>query len=85
MAKPSPPRLITQVDAVETAVRTRRSVYFAPGGFVECPVYDRYRLGAGARVPGPAIVEELDSTVCLHPGYGATVDEWGNLHLTRSD
>jgi N-methylhydantoinase A len=83
--KPSPPYLPAQVGPVDAALRTRRSVYFAPGGFVDCAVYDRYRLGAGARVPGPAIIEELDSTVCLHPGYVATVDEWGNLHLTMAD
>ncbi len=26
------------------------------------------RLGAGARIAGPAIVEQLDSTVVLSPG-----------------
>src|SRR5207244_4050337 len=36
-----------------------RSVYLPElGGFVECPVYDRYRLVAGATVVGPAVIEE---------------------------
>src|SRR5207237_177254 len=28
--------------------RSRRPVYFPDLGFVDCPVYDRYQLGAGA-------------------------------------
>ncbi|MBA2474607.1 MAG: hydantoinase/oxoprolinase family protein [Actinobacteria bacterium] len=65
--------------------RTRRPVYFAEsGGYVGCPVYDRYGLGAGAELAGPAIVEELDSTTIVHPGYRARVDEYGNLHLAAA-
>ena len=48
-----------------------------------CDVYDRYRLGAGALVAGPAIVEEVDSTAVIHPGYQAGVDRYGNLLVTR--
>jgi N-methylhydantoinase A/oxoprolinase/acetone carboxylase beta subunit len=48
-------------------------------GFVSCPVYDRYRLGAGCVVTGPAIVEERETTVVLLPGDRATVDEHANL------
>jgi N-methylhydantoinase A len=61
----------------------QRPVYFGEGGdFLSCGVYDRYALGAGMQIVGPAIVEELDSTCVLHPGYMATVDEFGNLVLT---
>ena len=42
-------------------------------------MYDRYRLHCGNRIPGPAIVEEADSTVVIHPGYDARVDGYGNL------
>jgi N-methylhydantoinase A len=59
-----------------------RSVYFAErGGYVDCPIYDRYRLGAGGVIEGPGIVEELDSTTVIHPGYRAEVDRYGNLIL----
>jgi N-methylhydantoinase A len=62
-----------------------RPVYFAEtGGFTDCPIYDRYRLRAGAVVAGPAVVEELDSTTVIHPGYHAQVDRFGNLLLVRS-
>ncbi len=63
-----------------TALRTVRQVCFAEaGGFVDCPSYDRYRLPAGAVIDGPAIVEEMDSTTVIHPGYRARVDRYGNL------
>jgi N-methylhydantoinase A len=62
-----------------------RPVYFDESGdFVRCAIYDRYALEAGLRLEGPAIVEELDSTCVLHPGYAATVDDFGNLLLTEA-
>jgi N-methylhydantoinase A/oxoprolinase/acetone carboxylase beta subunit len=37
-------------------------------------VYDRYALGPGARLAGPAIVEERESTTVIGPGAAITVD-----------
>ena len=48
-------------------------------GFVDCPSYDRYKLAAGGIIEGPAIVEEMDSTTVIHPGFSAEVDRFGNL------
>ena len=60
-----------------------RQVHFdAAGGFVETPVYDRAHLGAGHRFDGPAIVEEMDSTTLVLPGYGVEVDRYGNLLIS---
>ena len=62
------------------ARKVDRPVYVADaGGFVTCPVFDRYRLGAGAIVTGPAIVEERETTVVLLPGDVARVDPYGSL------
>lgn len=55
-----------------------RSVAFA-GRFVPCPVYDRERLPADARVDGPAIIEQLDTTTVIPPDAHGEVDRWGNL------
>ena len=67
------------VDA-SAALRTVRQIFFAEaGGFVDCPSYDRYRLPARGVVEGPAIVEEMDSTTVIHPGFRAEVDQYGNL------
>ena len=64
--------------------KATRSVYFAEKtGYVDSPIYNRYRLGAGSVLIGPAIVEEIDSTTVIHPGYQAAVDKYGNLILTK--
>jgi N-methylhydantoinase A len=51
--------------------------------FVRCPVYDRYALGPGARVKGPALIEEAESTVVLGAEFDAVVDRQGNLVASR--
>ena len=42
-------------------------------------IYDRDLLHKDLVVPGPAIVNEMDSTTLILPGYMASVDEIGNL------
>ncbi|HVA86511.1 MAG TPA: hypothetical protein VNF73_09380, partial [Candidatus Saccharimonadales bacterium] len=62
-----------------------RPVYFAESnGYVDCPIYDRYHLGAECSVAGPAVIEEFDSTTVIQPGYRAIVDRFGNLLQRRS-
>jgi N-methylhydantoinase A len=57
------------------AQKGTRPAYFGElGGFAETPVFDRYRLGPGAIIEGPAIVEERESTVVVGPGTRARVD-----------
>ena len=57
-----------------------RPVYFPEhAGYVDTPVYDRYALGPGARVGGPAVIEEKESTVVLIPGWQGRIDEFHNL------
>jgi N-methylhydantoinase A len=64
----------------------RRVVYFSAETRVSgCPIYDRYRLASGAIVDGPAVVEELDSTTLIQPGYRALVDALDNLVLVPCD
>jgi N-methylhydantoinase A len=83
IAKP-PPRRLEPRGAAEP--KDTRPVYFAEaGGYVACPIYDRYGLAAGAVAPGPAVVEEFDSTTVVHPGFAVTVDDMGNLLIERED
>ena len=64
--------------------KSRRPVYFAEAGeYVDCAVYDRYSLPARACFPGPAIIEEFDSTVVVHPQFIVRVDDVGNLIIER--
>ena len=61
------------------AISGARRAYFPAVGFVETPVYDRYRLSAGATLDGPAIIEEAEATTIIRPHERATVDRWQNL------
>jgi N-methylhydantoinase A len=64
--------------------KERRDVYFAEtNGFVDCPIYNRYALPAGAALSGPCVVEEFDSTTVVHPGFAVTVDDTGNLIVEK--
>jgi N-methylhydantoinase A len=63
-----------------SASKGRRQVYFAERrGRVRVDCYDRYQLATGMVIAGPAIVEEMDSTTVVHPGFAARVDRYGNL------
>ncbi|MBI2369883.1 MAG: hydantoinase/oxoprolinase family protein [Deltaproteobacteria bacterium] len=64
------------------ALKGSRQVYFPDGGPVATALYERDRLPRGARVQGPALIEELASTTVIPPGCGAVVDGYGNLILT---
>jgi N-methylhydantoinase A len=61
--------------------QTRR--IWLDGGPVEARVFDRAALGAGARLTGPAIVEQPDTTVLVPGGHTGEVDRLGNLILRR--
>jgi N-methylhydantoinase A len=57
-----------------------RPAYFPEaGGFIETPVYDRYRMAQGFRFEGPAIVEERESTLVVGPGAQCHIDDQWNL------
>ena len=57
----------------------QRQVYFdGSAGFVFCDIYDRAKLGPGSTVDGPAILENVDSTVVVDPGWHARIDTYGN-------
>jgi N-methylhydantoinase A len=57
-----------------------RMVYFDEvGDFSETPVYDRAQLPAGSSIGGPAIVEQMDTTVLIAPNSRARVDDRLNL------
>ena len=60
--------------------RTTRPVHAWTEG-AQTPVYDRRSLAAGQAIAGPAIIEEPDASTLVHPGWTATVDEYGNLVL----
>jgi N-methylhydantoinase A len=50
---------------------------------VRCAVLAREALGPGDRVEGPAIVEQMDTTVLVLPGQAGVTDRAGNLVITE--
>ena len=62
---------------------SERPVWFESTGFVRAPVYNRSKLFPGAEFNGPAIVEQMDATVVVPPGFAATVEAHSLLILKR--
>ncbi|WP_282604351.1 hydantoinase/oxoprolinase family protein [Pelagibius sp. Alg239-R121] len=58
---------------------SRRPVLFDNDHRVDTPVYARTDLFSGQLIAGPAIVEQMDTTVVIFPEETAVVDLWGNL------
>ncbi|ETK32500.1 hydantoinase/oxoprolinase family protein [Microbispora sp. ATCC PTA-5024] len=75
ISRPKIARRTPQTD--EPSPVATRGVYYEQWG--RTVVYRRGDLGAGAVVRGPAVVEEYGSTLPVHPGFTATMDDYGNL------
>ena len=65
------------------ALKGERLVHFREtGGAVACRIYERDRLRAGNVIAGPAIVEQMDSTILVPPGASAVAQTSGILVMT---
>jgi N-methylhydantoinase A len=62
-------------------VTTRQVLFDEQDQWLETPIFQRHSLDAGTTLAGPAIVEQLDTTVLIPPGIGAQVDEWLNIRM----
>jgi N-methylhydantoinase A len=75
----------TANDGLDELDRRSRPVCFdADQGYVDTAVLWRTDLAPGTTVEGPVIIEEYGSTVPVHPGFTATVDDYGNLLVRRT-
>jgi N-methylhydantoinase A len=61
-----------------------RRVFFEDDGWVDCPVYDRARLGTGFVLHGPAVVGQLDATTVVLPAQTFRVDDGANLIIEEA-
>jgi len=61
-----------------------RPVLFSPAeGRIETAIYSRDSLASGQVVDGPAIIEQLDTTTVVPPGFSAEVHPAGSLIITQ--
>ena len=56
-----------------------RMVWFKHSRAVKTPIYQRKNLGIGAKISGPAIIEQFDSTTVIFPGDELHIDRALNL------
>ncbi|WP_202076144.1 hydantoinase/oxoprolinase family protein [Pseudooceanicola pacificus] len=63
---------------VAEALRTRRDVIF-DGAAHDTPVYLRDALPLEAEITGPAVIEQMDTTILIPPGDVARGDRLGNI------
>ncbi|MEO1191855.1 MAG: hydantoinase/oxoprolinase family protein [Pseudomonadota bacterium] len=59
-----------------------RQVWFDASGPITTRIYHRGDLAAEQRIPGPAIIEQLDTTIPIYPGDVGVLDHHGNLIIT---
>ncbi len=81
--RPGLTQVARQTEGADAALKARRAVHLMGTWHEACPVYDRDRLGAGASLGGPAVVEEFGSTTVVPPRWSLSVDDLGNLRLER--
>jgi N-methylhydantoinase A len=62
------------VDMKSVAVGKRKVRFDELPESIDTPVYDRAKLQAGMNVVGPAVIDQLDSTILVPPGVTAEVD-----------
>jgi N-methylhydantoinase A len=72
--------------ASEPRPRARRQVFDpASGAFIDTPIYSRKDLAPGARIQGPAVIAEDDTSTVVSPAFEAKIDRFGYIELTRRE
>jgi N-methylhydantoinase A len=83
ISKPTIAKSQQSIGDASGAKRTPRDVYWREmNGFSKTDVYDRQKLLPGNSVIGPAIIEAPDTTIVIHQGQSARVDDYFNVIMT---
>jgi N-methylhydantoinase A len=69
----------------EAPVAEQTLKVFFDGDWHLVPFYRRAALEAHHRFSGPCVIVQDDTTACVPPGFGATVDGSGNIVLERAE
>ena len=77
--------LAPPIDASLDRARAGSRQVWSEDGWHETAIYDRLQLPIGAKVAGPAILEQPDGTVYIDAGLVGEVDGFGNLVMARDN
>jgi N-methylhydantoinase A len=70
----------------EPKPRGRRALFDPQAGeFQAVPIYWRGDLAPGAKIAGPAVIAEDDTSTVVSPLFEAQVDKFGYIALTRRE
>ena len=73
---------VSRINGAAPAVKSTSRAYFGKSlGWVDISIYDGASLKAGAKLSGPAIIEEPTTTILVPHGFSCEVDRFGNLML----
>ncbi|MGW7482340.1 hydantoinase/oxoprolinase family protein [Nonomuraea muscovyensis] len=79
-----PPAAATPTTPATAPPPGTRAAYFPElGGYTAVPVHTR--AGLPAALPGPAVVEDPESTIVVPPGWTASPGSAGAVHLLREE
>lgn len=70
-------------DPINAKTGSRLAYYLQEGEPIglQTPSFDRLKLHPGHKLIGPAIVDQMDTTTVIPPGFGGVVDASGNIVL----
>ncbi len=80
--KPVPPKAAAGGQPEAANLGLRKMIFSREGEQVDAPVYDGSKLGAGDVVTGPAVIQEVTTTVVIEPGWQASLHDSASYLLT---
>ena len=81
---PGPQLDLERIPRKGSAPTVERARTYTEAAWTEVDRVWRSELGPDQTLDGPALVLEYSSTTWVPRGWGLTVDEWGNLHLSAT-
>jgi len=75
-----------EIKTTEPKPKSRRQVFDPVSGeFLDVPIYWRPELAPGARISGPAVIAEDDTSTVVSPLFDARIDRFGYIELIRRE
>jgi N-methylhydantoinase A len=71
--------------AAADAQKGNRSVWFHQGGRQDCAIYDCAKLAVGSEISGPAVIEAVDTTIVIPPGWQARMNGTGHILMENNN